>query len=252
MSSFKPKRYTHRQSLLRSLAGVGATVAGILLLWFVAQKIFYTTRRIPPIDTATLPDMLLSKRALVKKIASLQATIDANTAALVTAEELRTENDQLKAALGRTPVPTGVLAHVMTPPNRSFYDTMLIDAGTDDGVNVGQVVYTFDTIALGTVTAVAPDHATVLLFSAPGQTTSGSAQGSNVAVTLIGRGGGEYEVRIPRDVNFSVGDVVTYQSVPTAVIAQIAQIITDPRDPFQRLIAKAPVNLQTLKWVTVR
>ena len=90
------------------------------------------------------------------------------------------------------------------------------------------------------------------LFSAPGKTTSGTAAGNDVGVTLIGRGGGEYEVRIPRDVEFVVGELIAHQSSTTRVLAEIERIATDPRDPFQRLIAKAPINLQALEWVIVR
>lgn len=117
---------------------------------------------------------------------------------------------------------------------------------------MGQTVYGFGSIALGTISDAAVDHATVSLFSTSGRETSGNVGSGNVAVTLIGRGGGEYEVRLPRDLAFTVGDLVSYQSVHTAVLAEIERIVTDPRDPFQRLIAKTPINLQALKWVIVR
>lgn len=154
--------------------------------------------------------------------------------------------------LARGIEPKGKLAHVLTEPNRSFYDTIVIDGGSTIGIHEGQIAYAFDSVALGTVSAVTPTTATVLLYSAPERETPGTSVGSDVTVTLIGRGGGEYEVRMPRDVRFEVGGMIAQQSINVANLARIEKIVTDPRDPFQRLLAKAPVNLQALKWVIIR
>jgi cell shape-determining protein MreC len=128
----------------------------------------------------------------------------------------------------------------------------VIDAGSVEGVSIGQHVFAFDSIAVGVVTGLDTHNATVELYSAPGRETTGTATGNNVAVTLIGRGGGEYEVHLPRDVHFDIGESIAYQSTTSAILAQIEKITTDPRDPFQRLLAKAPVNLNALKWVIVK
>lgn len=253
MSSFNQRQYKNRKTIAQSAVRVGVVLLVGIIIWFAARIIVNKTIVHKPLASAiTVYNALLPKSVLVHKINALQTTLASYDVELTTAQVLRDENDQLKAELGRAPTPAGTLAHVVTLPNRSFYDTFVIDAGTDEHIAVGQIAYGFGSIALGTVTSVAHDHATVLLFSAPGKETSGTAAGSDVAVTLIGRGGGEYEVRIPRDVAFVVGGLIAYQSVNTAVLAQIERIATDPRDPFQRLIAKAPINLQALKWVIVR
>lgn len=251
MSSFnQTKRKKGRFHTIGRVALVGI---GIVVLWFVIRIIdTKLSQRIAPISVPTVINTLLPKSTLVKKINELQTTLESYDTERVTTRAVMDENDALKAELGRDPRPTGVLAHVLTLPNRSFYDTFIIDGGEQNGIAVGQTVYAFGSIALGTITRVERDTATVTLFSAPGETTSGTAVGSDVAVTLIGRGGGEYEVRLPRDVRFEVGGLIAYQSVHPAVLAEIERIATDPRDPFQKLYAKAPVNLQALKWVIVR
>jgi cell shape-determining protein MreC len=253
MSSFNQRSYKKRKTLFQSMIGIGSILLGVVIVWVIVRAIVGTTvSNLPLGSTTTIYNTLLPKKVLVKKITELQTTLESYDAQLTTAKILSNENEALKAELGRSPRPTGVLAHVVTLPNRSFYDTFVIDAGSRDAVSVGQVAYGFGSIALGTITSVESDHATVQLFSASGQTTSGTVAGSDLAVTLIGRGGGEYEVRMPRDVEFVVGGLIAYQSVQSAVLAQIERIVTDPRDPFQRLIAKAPINLQALKWVIVR
>ena len=99
---------------------------------------------------------------------------------------------------------------------------------------------------------VSENSSTVLLFSASGRETVGTTSGSDIALTLIGRGAGEYEVRMPRDIVFEQGGLISQQSLEVHPLATIQKIVTDPRDPFQRLLAKAPVNLQTMKWVVVK
>lgn len=228
-------------------------VLGLFVVGWVLRAILIPNRdELPLLGTSTLSHSVWSKRALVAKVTELETTIAALRTEQIVSDLLRDENTKLKAELGRTPHATGVLAHVRTIPNRSFYDTIVIDAGADRGISVGQVAYAFDSVALGTIADVTSQSATLLLYSQSGRETAGTVVGSDTAVTLIGRGNGEYEVRMPRDVRFDVGGLVAYQSVDSALLAQIERIVTDPRDPFQRLLARAPVNLQALKWVIVR
>jgi cell shape-determining protein MreC len=241
------------QERKRLMISVVAIIVGVGIVWSIARAVVGTTIADKPLISAgTVVNTLSSKRALVNKITELETTLESYDAELSTAALLQAENTQLKAQLNRIPVARGTLAHVVTLPNRSLYDTITIDAGKSEGIVEGQIVYAFDRIALGVVSSVAVDHATITLFSAPGRETSGTVSGSNIAITLIGRGGGEYEVRMPRDVEFVVGGLIAYQSTDTAVLAEIERIATDPRDPFQKLYAKAPINLQALKWVIVR
>jgi cell shape-determining protein MreC len=232
---------------------VAIIVGGILIFIFITTMIAKKlVNRVPLVYGGTVQDEFLSKRALISKVTGLQTTINAYDAQLSTLAQLQNENDTLKAELGRTPAPTGILANVITLPNRSFYNTLLIDAGAAEGIKNNMVAYAFGSVALGDVTSVDTHTATVTLYSQSGRQTSGTAVGSSVAVTLIGRGNGEYEVQLPRDVPFNVGAEVATQSMTPTTLATVEKIITDPRDPFQRLLAKAPVNLQALKWVIVR
>lgn len=235
--------------VMRVIVLVGGVVLAALVL---RQIVIRTAQYLLPIYSENTAHLFSSKRALASKIAALQNTINAYDAKLVELNTLKYENIQLKTELGRNAPAKGILAHVRTLPNRSFYDTFIIDSGLAEGVQVGQIVYAFDSIALGTISRVEDHFATVELYSASGRETVGTAEGSGVAVTLVGRSAGEYEVRMPRNVPFDIGSLITIQSVHTATIATVEKVITDVRDPFQRLLAKTPVNLQALKWVIVR
>lgn len=224
----------------------------IFLFWFLASWIRKYRASTVPIYGETISLAAHSKHSLIKKVVALQSELDAKSAALVSLSSLEKENESLKAEFGREGALDGTLARVVVPPNRSIYDTLVIDIGLEDGLTVGQEVYAFGSVALGTVSEVLSHSSTVLLYSASNRQTSGTVTGSDLTVTLIGRGAGEYEVRMPRDITFEQGGVISQQSLGVHPLATIQKIVTDPRDPFQRLLAKVPVNLQTLKWVVVK
>ncbi|HEY0980177.1 MAG TPA: rod shape-determining protein MreC [Candidatus Paceibacterota bacterium] len=251
MSQYKTTR--RKQNPLNILLRVAGIVVAVVAVVFIARALVKSqAQAIIPLYPDSFDTALMSRKQLSTKLYELQSTLDSYNSHIAGVSLLQSENTALKAELGRDPQSRGILAHVLTVPNRSFYDTFVIDAGSMQGVQVEQQAYAFNAIALGTVSSVSDNTAVVTLFSAPGRETSGTAVGSDVAVTLIGRGGGEYEVRMPRDVHFDIGSAIALQSVYPAVLAEVQKIITDPRDPFQRLLAKAPVNLTALKWVVVR
>lgn len=251
MSQFNTQN--RKRSRRPMLVGGVVGIVAIGIIWLIVRSL--SARIITSVPTVTgdqVSHAFLSKRALMSRVTELETTIASYDAQLSNLALLEHENAALKAELGRGIEPKGKLAHVLTEPNRSFYDTLIIDGGSDSGIHEGQIAYAFDSVALGTISAVTPTTATVLLYSAPERETPGTSVGTDVTVTLIGRGGGEYEVRMPRDVRFEVGGMIAQQSIHVANLARIEKIVTDPRDPFQRLLAKAPVNLQALKWVIVR
>ena len=243
---------SRNKSSQRTIRLAAVAVLAIALLWFLFSWIRTFRGTVPPVYGDTLSLAVHSKQSLIKKVTALQSQIDAQQASLTALSTLEKENESLKAELGRGAEVKGTLARVIVPPNHSIYDTIVLDIGIEEGVTIGQNVYAFGSIALGTVSEVLSHTSTVLLYSASGRETAATTTGSDLTVTLIGRGGGEYEVRMPRDISFQEGGVISQQSLSVHPLATIQKIITDPRDPFQRLLAKVPVNLQTMKWVVVK
>ena len=246
------KKHNRKGALFTPLFAKSVLVIiGVVILFFIIKMIANRSQVIE-LRAEDAKNFLQSKKSMQTKIEELQAVVDSYEAKLSLISVLQDENAKLKAEFNRVVEDKGTIASVLTPPNRSFYDTLIIDAGEDQGIIVGQTAYAFEDVAIGTVTNVYNRTATIELFSAANKETIGTALGSDVAITLIGRGNGDFEVRIPRDVHFSIGDTISHQSLRAAVLAQIEKIVTDPRDPFQRLLAKVPINLTTVKWVFIR
>ncbi len=166
---------------------------------------------------------------------------------------LKSENDQLKELLGRPPQKENfILATILTKPNRSPYDTIIIDIGSDQGLEVGNEVYANGDIPIGKVSKVYAKASLVVLYSNPGQVTNAILDGTNTNVELVGRGGGNFEMEIPLDLTSEKGTNVVLPGITPHIIAIIEEVLSMPTDPVKKIILRSPVNIQSLKWVEVK
>ncbi len=166
---------------------------------------------------------------------------------------LKTENDQLKELLGRLEQKGKfVISSILTRPNKSPYDTIIIDVGLNNGIAEGMRVYAGVDVPIGKVDKVYENTSLVMLYSNPGQITEGILDGSNASVELLGRGGGNFEMTIPIDLLSDNGSAVVFPGIHSEVIALIDAVISTPNDPVKKIILHSPVNIQSLKWVEVK
>jgi len=68
---------------------------------------------------------------------------------------------------------------------------------------------------------------------------------------VAGRGGGNFEMIVPRDFTIVKGDVALLPGIFPYVLGVVEIIISDPRDPFIKALLVSPVNIQELKFVEV-
>ncbi len=166
---------------------------------------------------------------------------------------LKNENNQLKELFGRVSSSSEfIISSILTRPNRSPYDTIIIDAGSEVGIAEGDRVYAGVDIPIGEISKVYPDASLVLLYSNPGQITEGLLDGSNASVELLGRGGGNFEMTIPLDLASDKGMSVVLPGIKSEILAVIDAVISVPTDPVKKVILHSPVNIQSLKWVQVK
>jgi cell shape-determining protein MreC len=166
---------------------------------------------------------------------------------------LKKENEDLKELLGRLPTNKDfVLGNILTKPNHSPYDTIVIDIGINDNVSEGSLVYANGNIPIGNIGRVYEKTSLVTLYSNPGQKTEGFMDITNASVLLTGRGGGNFEMIIPVDLTAEKGTVIFLPGNNSEVLALVDEIISRPSDPFKKVILSSPVNVQNLKWIQVK
>ncbi len=166
---------------------------------------------------------------------------------------LKNENIELKESLGRVqPNMDMVLSNILTKPNYSPYDTIIIDIGKDNNIVVGDQVYSNVITPIGEVSAVYDNTSLVVLYSNPGKTTEAIISNNNTSVELVGRGGGNFEMTIPIDLPFEKGALVLLPNLQSEVVAIMQDVISSPNDPVKKVLLSSPINVQSLKWVFVK
>lgn len=203
---------------------------------------------------------LSSKKALLDENRRLQDIVDRDTFILLSTEVLRLENEDLRALLGRTSKGERIAAGVLARPNRTLYDTFVVDAGWTAGVTVGSLVYGVGDIAIGTIAEVYAGTSVVSLYSTPGRDSDVfiDTDKDPIAIRAHGRGDGDFEADIPRGIEVSQGALVFLPGLGGGeypayggVLGSVGEVRVLPADAFQRILFSSPVNLQTLRSVVI-
>jgi len=193
-----------------------------------------------------------SKKSLLKENEDLKLQINELSNKILNYNSVVDENIQLKEILGRkddTPIMT--LSSILSKPNQSLYDTLIIDTGENKGVLVGQRVFVKGNIPIGRIDAVYSKSSKVILYSNPGEKNEVIISGKNIFMQAIGRGGGNFEMTLPRDFVLDLGTEIILPGIIPYILGTVETIISDPRDSYQKALLVSPVNIQEIKFVEI-
>ncbi|MBI3888439.1 rod shape-determining protein MreC [Candidatus Nomurabacteria bacterium] len=261
MSYLLDKKVKNKKNLKIALA-----VAVLLILFFFRTSVWsglsgVTQKVFRPILVAgnslggklgSLGSYFVSKSYLYEQNQKLQSQVDFNNARNANYDSVIADNANIKEILSRKNTKTPmILSAILSKPNQSVYDTLIIDVGSSQGVKVGNTVFALGNVPIGRVDTVYENSSKVILFSNPGETTEGVVSGKNIFMQLVGRGGGDFEMIMPKDFAMQKGDQVTMPGINPYVLAIAQTIISDPRDPFNKALLTSPVNIQEQKFVEV-
>lgn len=196
---------------------------------------------------------LSSKEALIRENETLQQKLAEEERLLLNRELLASENAFLKETLGRHTGESRILAAILAAPPRSPYDTVILDAGSTEGVSSGDDILSGGTI-LGTVVTVFTRTAVAELFSTAGVKTPVLIlhEGRAVPVEAEGAGGGVFVATLPRELLLATGDAVVMPSAGPLRFATVEAVESEPSDSFQTVYFKNPVSVGELRFVEVR
>lgn len=228
--------------------GLGKTKDGLLsfsgILFKARAQAIDTLSQVTSSVFESKKSIIAERDILKNQVADLEAQIASLTA-------LKDENEKLQEMLGRKSEKIElVLGRIVAKPNQSPYDTLVIDAGSDDGIIDGARVLARGDIAIGTVVETAPHISKIKLYSTSGEKTKGAITGKDIFIDLVGTGAGTFEATLPRDVVVEKGTPVVLPDGGN-VVAIVEEQIVDPRDPFQKILFRSPVNLFELRFVGV-
>ena len=199
-----------------------------------------------------LNSYFISKSSLYNQNQKLQAEVDFNNARMTNYDSVVADNASIKEILNRKdPKLDMILSVILAKPNQSIYDTLVIDVGASEGIKIGENVFALGDVPIGRVDIVYPNSSKVVLFSNPGEKTQEVISGKNIFMELVGRGGGNFEMVLPKDLIMQKGDQVVMPGINPYVLAIAQKTISDPRDPLNKMLLTSPVNIQEQKFVEV-
>ena len=193
----------------------------------------------------------MSKKNLLISNKQLKKDLGEAEMMLVDRNNLLKENIELKEILNRVGYKDLIVASVLVKPNISIYDSLIIDVGENLNIEIGDRVFAFGNIIIGEIEKVDSKTASVKLYSSTQEQTNVSVGLYNIPAVAVGRGGGDFEIKLPKELDIEEGDPVVVPSINSAVVGIVESVNTSPTDSFQTLLVKSKVNLFELGWVQI-
>ncbi len=165
-------------------------------------------------------------------------------------DEVKQENEALKKILGRNDTPEGVFSRVLSHPNSSPYDVLIVDIGKDHELLVGSLVV-WESVLLGVVDTVYARNAKIRLFSSQGTELPVELGKKKIPAIARGLGGGMFEIKIPRDIEVVEGEVIFYPSIHNYIVGTVSRKELKQTSSFQTILFRAPINIFTVQNVIV-
>jgi rod shape-determining protein MreC len=143
-------------------------------------------------------------------------------------------------------------AYILSRPPQSPYDILIIEAGFENGVQKNMEVTAYGSILLGYVSDVFPKISKVKLISFPKEETNAVFSSLNIPIIALGKGGDNLEINFPQSIEVNIGEKITTIGSNPALVGIVEKIEKSPAEPFQKILFRLPLNIQELKYVTIR
>jgi rod shape-determining protein MreC len=182
-----------------------------------------------------------------------------------TLDALSTENEELTAllAIRNTLDYSTVAARVISREIADVNRVVMIDAGSDDGIEVGDVVVGAGGALVGRVTELGASAARVTLINDPASTVIGEVVGSRATGEVVGDLGGTLvmgkidatqQVSLGEEVvtaGLSLGEAVRSPYPKGLVIGRVIDVTRDPNAVVQTAFVDPAIDLNRLEALLV-
>jgi cell shape-determining protein MreC len=192
-----------------------------------------------------------AQRALLEENMELKEKLSSIETELAFLSKDKGEVDTLLELLGRRRDSSAILATVLIHPPQTPYDIIVIDVGSKESIILGSEVSLPEGPVLGIISEVFSSTAKVELFSTSGEETNAILERGGVPVTLVGLGGGNFRLDLPRDKEVEEGDRILSADVFSRLLAVVENISVSSTDSFKKVLAKSPANIFSLRFVFV-
>lgn len=254
-SNFQERRKIYQKKIwiivavLIILIIILSTAPAKQILFSISQPIWELENYIA---SSSLGDYFKFKQSLINENIILKQKLFLTGDLAVFNDTLQNENATLKDLLGRkeTKVKT-ILATVLVKPPRIPYDTLIVDVGKDNNVNIGDKVIANANVYIGEVSEVNAHSSKITLYSTPGRKLSVTLGADSVSAEALGAGGGNFIISLPREIGVKEGDSIVIPSIMPNIFGIIEKVDFKDKDSFQTIIFKSPANISELSLVEI-
>ena len=256
-SHFNPNTRINRKNsapigiLVRVFVAIIILVLFFVAATFVKRSASAVTASASELISQTV-DLSTPKSVLIARQNALKAENEQLQQQLSGMQLTEDENNSLRTILNYPKIaPVIITARVISKPSSNIYDRIVIDQGAQHGVIVGDKIIAGENSYLATIDKVNDTTAEGTLVSGSFFTGDAIITRLGITVPVEGKGSGNFELHVPRDLDVRDGDVMTLPGSPDFIFGVIKSVTFDERDPYQTVLARTPVNVQELKFVRV-
>ena len=159
-----------------------------------------------------------SKQKLIEENEILSNELENMRVSVLRSIAIEKENNLLKGELGRNPTRDMILSYVLPGPASSPYDTFVLDVGEDHGIEKGSEIHAEGGTIVGFIEGVYSHTSLAKLYSSPGMEIDIEILSHNIIARATGRGGGDFEIKLPKNVEIKNGTLIVKPGIERTVI----------------------------------
>lgn len=259
---FRPKNKENRKIYISRFFLIIGSIILILGIWLgrptilggivhaIGRPIWYVERGFLKIAGGFLA-AFREKSALSDENKTLKSKLSSLEVISIQNASLRKENEELQKAFGITDKNYFVFAKILSIIGTSPYDTFVISVGNKHGIEKDSSIYTLDGLVIGYVDVVYIGTSLARLYSTPGEEFAVLVGERELPAVAVGRGGGNFEIKLPRDLAVKKGDRIMMQDADHGVAGVVADIELDVTNSMQTILFRQPQNIFSLSKVLV-
>ncbi len=166
-------------------------------------------------------------------------------------ESIKYENQKLHEALNLDLSENLIAAKIVAKSPQIPLDSLLINKGTNEGINQGDWVLASDRVLVGKIVKVSGKQGTVALSSFPNEVSYGFILRTEEPLEIKGIGGGSLQTKVPIDFDVIIGDKIMVGGSLTYLVAIVGVIEEDHSSGFKNILMSLPVSIMKTDIVFV-
>lgn len=235
--------------IVLSLVGVdyvsGGKVRGVVRI--AVEPVVYMYTAIMHFSTKSIGH-IYKKSALLEENTKLRSEIAELSSVHEVNKTLESEVVALRNITDGVLKSDSVVVRILSIKGMGLYGTILIE-NVANTVSVGDIIRALGGGALGIVDSVDGSVATGVLFSAPNKKTEVRIGEKGITAEVLGRGGKNMLMTLPRDVEVVLGDVITAREFGGYVIGIVGDITMSDSDAFKIVRVLLIADPSTMQFV---